>query len=304
VLLSFAQFERELIGERTRDKIAAARRKGMWTGGVPVLGYDVAPEGGRLIVNAQEAERVQAIFGLYLKDKGLLPVVEELAHRGWRNKRYVTRAGTGRGGGAFTKPSLHSLLKNPLYMGKVRSDGSLHPGQHEAIVDEGTWQRVQSVLRGNGHRRRNGIRRNAHKPKPLLGGLLHCQPCGVAMTQSVTVRGKRRHRYYVCLNAQKNGWASCPTKSVRAQTIEASVVEQLRGLSVAGNGHVPEELAPFGDAWETLSSAERHHAIRQVVERIDYDGPSGTLTAVLRQAPSQDRACGAANHNGNLGERG
>ena len=304
VLLSFAQFERELIGERTRDKIAAARRRGMWTGGVPVLGYDVAPEGGRLIVNVEEAERVHAIFGLYLEHRGLLPVVEELARRGWRNKRYVTRAGTERGGGAFTKTSLHSLLKNPLYMGKVRSNGSLHPGQHEAIVDEATWQRVQSVLHGNGHRRRNGTGRDAHKSKPLLGGLLTCQPCGVAMTQSVTVRGKRRHRYYVCLNAQKNGWASCPTKSVRAETIEASVVEQLRGLSTAGNGHVPEELAPFGDAWETLPPAKRGRAIRQVVERIDYHGPSATLTAVLRQVPSQDRACGAANHDGKLGERG
>ena len=100
------------------------------------------------------------------------------------------------------------------------------------------------------------------------------------------------------------GWANCPTKSVRAETIEASVVEQLRGLSPAGNGHVPEAWAPFGDAWETLTPANHHRAIRQVVERIDYDGPSGTLTAVLRQAPSQDRACGAANHDGELGERG
>jgi site-specific DNA recombinase len=282
VLLSFAQFEREIIGERTRDKIAAARRRGKWTGGVPVLGYDVAPEGGRLVVNAEEAERVRAIFDLYLEHRGLIPVVEELARRGWRNKRYVTREGKPRGGGSFTKTTLHSLLRNPLYAGKVRSDGSLQPGEHEAIVDERAWQRVQRVLRRNGHKRRNGNGRSAYRPKPLLGGLLYCQPCGEAMTQSVAVRGKRRHRYYVCLNAQKNGWASCPTKSVAAERIEASVVEQLRGLCVTGNGHASAGSAPSGNAWETLTPAKRRRAIHRLVERIDYDGPSCKVTAVLR----------------------
>ena len=302
VLLSFAQFEREIIGERTRDKIAAARRRGKWTGGVPVLGYDVAPEGGRLVVNAGEAERVRAIFDLYLEHRGLIPVVEELARRGWRNKRYVTRAGTERGGGSLTKTTLHSLLRNPLYAGKVRSDGSLHQGEHEAIVDESAWERVQRLLRRNGHGSRNGKGPKRYKPAPLLGGLLYCQPCGRAMTQSVADRGKRRHRYYVCQTAQKRGWAACPTKSVRAEAIEASVVEQLRGLCMAGNGRAPQELAPFGDAWETLTPAKRRRAIRQVVERIDYDGPSGKMTAVLRDGDNHAHRRPAAGSDEGEGE--
>src|SRR6195256_360890 len=103
VLLSFAQFEREIIAERTRDKIAATRRKGKWTGGTPILGYDVDPQANRLVVNAQEAERVGAIFALYLERQALVPVVEELEGRRWVNKRWQTRAGHQRGGLRFTK---------------------------------------------------------------------------------------------------------------------------------------------------------------------------------------------------------
>src|SRR5207237_9661454 len=110
VLLSFAQFEREIIAERTRDKIAATRRKGKCTGGYPLLGYDVDPRGGRLLVNEEEAVRVRAIFALYLEKQSLLPVVEELARRGWMGKRWRNRKGKERGGQPFTRTSLHRLL--------------------------------------------------------------------------------------------------------------------------------------------------------------------------------------------------
>src|SRR5205807_6322621 len=120
VLLSFAQFEREIISERTRDKIAAARRKGKWAGGHPILGYDVDPQGFKLVVNEDEAVRVRAIFELYLEHQALLPVVQELDRRGWRTKRWTTRKGRERGGMHFTKTNLHHLLTNAAYIGKVR----------------------------------------------------------------------------------------------------------------------------------------------------------------------------------------
>jgi len=282
VLLSFAQFEREIIAERTRDKMSAARRRGKWTGGVPVLGYDVAPEGGRLLVNPEEAERVRALFALHLERRGLVPVVQELERRGWHNKRYRTRAGVERGGGPFTKTTLHKLLTNPLYIGQVRSNGSLHPGEHEAIVDEDAWRNAQDLLHRNG---RSGLRRRRPGPTPLLQGLLHCRPCGKAMTHSVAARGTRRHRYYVCQTAQQRGWAACPTKSVPAEKIEASVVEQLRSLLAAPGANNIEALAPFGNGWEALPPAERRRAVARIVERIDYDGPSGRVAAVLRDLP-------------------
>src|SRR5262245_9657265 len=126
VLLSFAQFEREIIAERTRDKIAATRRKGKWTGGYPLLGYDVDPKGGRLLVNEEEAVRVCVIFELYLEKQSLLPVVEELARRGWVGKRWRNRKGKERGGQPFTRTSLYRLLTNVAYTGKTRYKGEVH----------------------------------------------------------------------------------------------------------------------------------------------------------------------------------
>jgi site-specific DNA recombinase len=304
VLLSFAQFEREMIAERTRDKIAAARRKGKWTGGMPVLGYDLDPEGGRLVVNPDEAERVRAIFGLYLERRSLLAVVQELDRRGWRTKRHVSRKGRATGGKPFMKTGLSSLLRNPLYIGKVRCQGSVHPGEHEAIVDEAVWRRVQRLLRDNGGNGHSGNGRKRRGTPPLLRGLLTCRPCGRAMTQSVTVRGRRRYRYYVCLAAQKTGWESCPTKSVRAEEIESSVIEQIRSLRRTAKGRSTGCLAAFGAAWDTLSPAQRRRALCEAVERIDYDGPSGTLTAILRQGEDRaDTGCPEGGHT-RQGEHG
>src|SRR5262249_43521175 len=152
VLLSFAQFEREIISERTRDKIAATRRKGKWSGGFPVLGYDVDKEARRLVVNPKEAPRVRTIFDLYLKNQGLLPVVRELERRGWRTKAWVTRKGRKMGGQRFIKTNLHALLTNPIYAGKLRYKTEVHKGEHAAIVDPANWQKVQEMLRCNRHK--------------------------------------------------------------------------------------------------------------------------------------------------------
>jgi site-specific DNA recombinase len=121
ILLSFAQFEREIIGERIRDKIAAQRRRGKWAGGVPVLGYDVDRSGPspKLMVNAEEAARVRQIFNLYLEYKSLMPVVSDLARRKWVNKTWLTKKGVNRGGRAFDRCSLYALLTNPIYVGRV-----------------------------------------------------------------------------------------------------------------------------------------------------------------------------------------
>jgi site-specific DNA recombinase len=139
VLLSFAQFEREIIGERIRDKIAANRRRGKWTGGTPILGYDVDRSGPspKLVVNAAEAARVREIFDLYLSLGTLLPVVEELAKRGWCNKTWKTKAGPAMGGRPFDRCSLYALLTNPLYVGKLRHKKNVYADEHEPIVDHG-----------------------------------------------------------------------------------------------------------------------------------------------------------------------
>jgi site-specific DNA recombinase len=226
VLLSFAQFEREIISERTRDKIAATRRKGKWAGGHPLLGYDVDPRGFRLVVNEAEAERVRAIFALYLEHESLLPVVQELERRGWRNKRWQTRKGRERGGKPFTRTNLHRLLTNVAYVGKIRYKHEVHNGEHPAIVDPAVFARVQALLHRNGRTRGAPVR---NKFGALLKGLLRCVPCGCAMTPTHTTKdGNKRYRYYVCSSAQKRGWNTCPSKSIPAAQIEQLVVDQIR----------------------------------------------------------------------------
>lgn len=228
VLLSFAQFEREIISERTRDKIAAARRKGKWSGGHPILGYDVQNPGSKLVVNEAEAAQVQAIFGLYLEHEALLPVVQELGRRGWTNKLWTTRKGQKRGGQQFTKTSLYNLLINVAYLGKVRYKDEVHVGEHAAIVSPEVWQQIQTLLQRNG---RSGGAEVRNKFGALLKGLLRCAACNTAMSPShSTKNGKTRYRYYVCCGAQKLGWQSCPTKSIPAGEIEQFVVDQIRSI--------------------------------------------------------------------------
>jgi site-specific DNA recombinase len=226
VLLSFAQFEREIIGERTRDKVAATRRKGKWAGGTLLLGYDLDPRGGRLLVNEDEAVRVRAIFALYLELQGLLPVVQELERRGWVNKRWTTRSGKDRGGRPFTRTSLHRLLTNVAYLGKSRYKGEVHAGEHPAIVDAQVFQQVQALLSQNGSTGGAAVR---NEFGALLKGLLRCVPCGCAMTPSCTTRKRtKRYRYYVCSSATKCGRQTCPAPSIPAGEIERFVVERIR----------------------------------------------------------------------------
>ena len=229
ILLSFAQFEREIISERTRDKIAAARRKGKWTGGPPVLGYDRVRDnrGSRIEVNKKEAERVRAIYQMYLEQGSMLPTIQSLRSRGWKTKRYETAKGTWRGGADFDKSALQKLLTNVVYLGKVTYKDEVHEGEHEAIVDEDLFARVQGLLRRN---RNSGGKHTRNKHGALLKGLVRCKACGCAMSHHFATRGNKRYRYYVCIRAQKNGWSTCPAPSLPAKQLEAFVVEQIKTL--------------------------------------------------------------------------
>ena len=147
ILLSFAQFEREIVVERTRDKMAAARRKGKWVGGIPALGYDVAPGGGKLVINEEEARQVRAIFALYLKHGALLPVLGQIQERQWTKKGWTKKEGRCSLGRPFASQDVLALLTNVTYMGKVRYQGQMYAGEQAAIVDEGVFQQTQVALR-------------------------------------------------------------------------------------------------------------------------------------------------------------
>lgn len=281
ILLSFAQFEREIIGERIRDKIAASRQRGKWTGGTPILGYDVDRSNGgpKLVIKPDEASRVCQIFELYLELGSLMPVVAELECRDWRNKIWKTRAGKERGGLRFDKCRLHNLLTNVLYVGKVRHKDKTYAGEHEPIVSDDLFSRVQKQLQHNG---RNGTVEHRNRHGALLRGLLYCKACDRAMSHTFTSRGNRRYRYYTCTNATKRGRRACPTGSLPAIEIENAVVDQIRCIG--------RDPALLGD---TLTEARKQvdSAIdRLVAERRTVERGRSRVRAELRRVTAADPA--------------
>src|ERR1700726_596591 len=191
VLLSFAQFEREVTGERIRDKIAASKKKGMWMGGNVPLGYDANER--TLVINPAEAETVRRVFALY-RELGCVRRVKEEADRlGLRTKCRTTANGTARGGNPFSRGHLCTLLSNPTSTGRIAHKGELHLGQQPALIDDETWVAVRDQLAAN----TSDHRRKAKTAEPsLLAGLL-VDARGERLTPSHAVKKGRRHRYYV-----------------------------------------------------------------------------------------------------------
>jgi len=190
VLLSFAQFEREVTGERIRDKIAASKKKGMWMGGFVPIGYDAKDR--TLVVNEAEAETIRTIFRLYIDLKRVALVPGELKRLRLTTKRYVTTAGRQLGGLPFSRGHIYRILSNPLYIGEIDHKGARHPGQHPAIIDRETWDAAQAQLRTNGHASRT--RSNAQEPS-LLAGLLFDE-AGNRLIATHAVKNGKRYRYY------------------------------------------------------------------------------------------------------------
>jgi site-specific DNA recombinase len=245
VLLSFAQFEREIISERTRDKIAAARRKGKWAGGHQILGYDLVrgPGGTKLAVNEEEAQRVSAIFSIYAEHRSLQQTIAALDQLGWTTKAWETKAGRARGGQPFSKSSLHKLLTNVAYGGQVVYRDQVFEGEQPAIVDEDLFLRVQAALRQNGVSS-GGATRN--RSGALLKGLVRCRACGGGMSHSFTTKGSKMYRYYVCVRAQKQGWSACPCLLV-ARSPSSVTPEQLH--SERAFGPRTPGSRPRGQTW-------------------------------------------------------
>lgn len=272
ILLSFAQFEREIISERTRDKMGAARKKGKWIGGCVPLGYDLDRENHKLIVNQEEAKLVREIFELYLKGNSLLDITKIINAKGCRTKIRKLTDGRQDGGVKFSHTSIDKILKNAHYAGKVRYQNVIYPGEHERILDDDTFQKVQDTLRLN--------QRNieAHVPIArqisLLGGLLRCRACHSSMHLTHNVKyGNVRYYHYVCLNAQKRGYNECPTRLVNAGLMESKVMECLR--------KVTDDQRIGVKSWETYTLDQKIAVLRDIVKEIKYDGDTAILEFIL-----------------------
>src|SRR4029077_13001016 len=212
ILLSFAQFEREVIGERIRDKFAAARRKGMWMGGWAPLGYEVRDR--KLIVNEQDAKLVRSIFQRFLKTGSATVLARQLIKEDVRNKY----------GKLVDKGILYKLLNNPVYIGEAVHKGVSYPGEHTAIIDRKVWDGVQAQFQVNPRKRAGTVR---SQTPSLLKGIIF-GPTGVAMSPSHTLKSGRLYRYYVSQAVLKEGAADCSVGRVPAAEIEKIVIDQAR----------------------------------------------------------------------------
>ncbi|HMQ94823.1 MAG TPA: recombinase family protein, partial [Amaricoccus sp.] len=201
VLLSFAQFEREVTAERIRDKIAASKAKGMWMGGIVPMGYRA--EGRNLVPEPEEARQVKRIFERYLALGSVIALKAELDAAGIRTPLRRHRNGRTTGGTAFSRGKLYAMLANPVCVGRIRHRDKVHPGQHDAIIGESLWEAVQQRLAAN--RRRQATGGSAGDPSPLAGRVL--DPDGRRMRPSHALKKRRRYRYYVSASLIEQGVA-------------------------------------------------------------------------------------------------
>jgi site-specific DNA recombinase len=271
VLLSFAQFEREVIGERIRDKVAASRRRGMWMGGFVPMGYRVQDR--KLVVHEPEAAIIRKIFERYLKVGSATTLARQLRAEDVRSAR----------GRIIDKGSLYRILRNRAYVGLAVHKGTAYPGEHDAIVSQALWDKVQSILQESPRVR--GCRARAATPA-LLKGLLF-GPTGRAMSPTHTRKHGKLYRYYVCQAALKGEVQPSPIRRVSAAAIEAAVIDQLRALlrspevvmatwraagpqiEALSEAAVREALERLDPLWEELFPAEQTRIIQLLVKRID-----------------------------------
>jgi site-specific DNA recombinase len=300
VLLSFAQFEREVTGERIRDKIAASKQKGMWMGGNPPLGYD--PRDRKLVLNPQEADTVRRLFALYL-ELGCVRQVKDAADRlGLITKTRIAR-GVPQGGKPFSRGHLYKLLSNPIYLGRIAHKGQLYEGRHEPLIDQATWDAVQERLNGNGQHRRNGA--EAREPS-LLTGLLF-DTGGERLSPSHAVKKGKRYRYYISRSLiteagsdHGRGWR-LPAHDIE-QAVIGAVARALKDRAflieqIGSPGASPDQIRNLLDSAEQIaavldmgSAPERARTLRELVARIVIE--DDMLAITLRRAALRESSAG------------
>jgi len=278
VLLSFAQFEREVIGERIRDKIAASKKKGMWMGGVPPLGYRVQDR--KLVIVDSEAELVRTIFRCYAELSSVRLLKAELEAQGRKSKSWTSASGRMIGGKPFARGALYLMLRNRTYRGEIVHKGQSHPGEHTPIIDQPLWNTVQAQLAGNTAERNSGTR--THQPSLLAGMLFDAE--GNRMTPSYADKQSTRYRYYVSrpLITQDQRESSTALR-IPAEEIEHFVTSRVRQwLLDPGGIYQATRLADpaaqrrliarageIGKSWAELPGARQRAFLTTLIDRID-----------------------------------
>lgn len=279
VLLSFAQFEREVTGERIRDKIAASKRKGLWMGGRPPLGYDVVQR--KLVVNAEEARLVRRIFGDFARVRSCTRLASQLNAEGQTTKAWTTQDGKVNAGGPFDKKLLYALLRNRLYLGELSHQGQWYPGQHAPVVDQALWEGAQAVFCEEATPRAVATRQR-DKGDALLRGLLFDAE-GQPLYPTYTRKQGKVYRYYIGQGVNRFGVAGGSLR-LPADPIESATVQQIRTVlsspeavtavcrelgAEVDEGRTVLALSRLGDVWSQLYPVEQHRLVQLMVERVD-----------------------------------
>ncbi len=281
VLLSFAQFEREVTGERIRDKIAASKRKGMWMGGHPPLGYDINKR--TLVINPDEAKLVRLIFNRYLEIKSVHKLCAWLNTNGYRSKKRVSKSGRVFGGEKFFRGQLYWALQNRVYLGEIVHKDKSYPGAHTAIIDKRTWDQAQTLLTQN---RSNQANRALAKEPSLLTGLLF-DGQGNRLTPSHAVKSGRRYRYYISAQTTRDSTSNPKSMRVPACDLEelvigeicrflsdkAQIMKALGGLSGGPDllQRIVRQGASMAENWDRSSIREHLSLFRKIIRRITLD---------------------------------
>lgn len=260
ILLSFAQFEREIISERTRDKMGAARMRGKWMGGRPPLGYDLDKENHKLVINPKEAKIIREVFDLYIQKRSILEVTRILTEKGYRTKTYL-RKGQLSGGIKLKKTTIQLMLKNAVYIGKVDYHGKIYEGEHKAIIDEETFQKAKEIRDYNNRNRDAIIRAKTPKGSGLLSRMVKCKACGCSMLHTYAKKRNNKYLFYLCSSANKRGYATCPTKTVNARRLEHAVVDYLK--KICPDFDIPQ------DEWNQTPMVKQRAILETMIKEVD-----------------------------------
>jgi site-specific DNA recombinase len=274
VLLSFAQFEREITGERIRDKIAASKRKGIWMGGVVPLGYD--PVDRRLVINQNEARQVRSIFRKYLQVRCVTKLKNFLDERNIRSKVRAGRLGKTYGGAPYSRGALYHLLNNRIYIGEIIHRSQFFPGQHEAIVSRRLWIRVANQLKDNNQSNRSAAA--CSTPSLLMGKLFDSS--GVRFTPTHTVKNGMRYRYYTSQTVVKGKGIKPPVARFPAQQLETVVISRVHRFLEAPEEYSDEIKNAFdvdrictgakalAKEWPKLQVSRQNEFVRKILKRV------------------------------------
>lgn len=281
VLLSFAQFEREVTGERIRDKIAASKRKGMWMGGFLPLGYDAKDRA--LVINREEAQRVRTIYEQYLRLKSVRKLKSWLDDNGHRSKHRVSATGCSFGGAKFSRGALYTLLQNRIYLGEIVHKGQCYPGAHRAILDQTVWDQAQKLL---AHNRVERVGRLRAKEPSLLAGLLF-DTDGHRLTPIHSTKSGKRYRYYEARPIEANGIVKIKASRVPAHDLEqivigallrflqsdADVAKVLRPLHLTApeNSRLARQAIAIVSGWEKLIQVDQIARLNEIIHRITFN---------------------------------